>query len=113
MLTDNDKTVVRDIVKEFVDKKWKFTAYTITTEARKKGITARHSELKQIVHDMYRDGEMLNYDRTTQDVGAPVKPFYYFPKDDSDDDVLQDDLDALDDKADQNIPAPVSAPVNG
>ena len=122
MITDADKQIVVDIVKEFIGKKWSFTAYTITTEARKKGVTAPHVELKRIVHDMYKNKEMDNYDRRSEDVGAPIKPFLYFPPDDSDkaDDALPiDELDALDDKDDTDIksdgsgaiPVPANTPV--
>ena len=105
MITDADKKIVEDIVKEFVGKKWSFTAYTITTEARKKGVNASHSELKLIVHDMYKNKEMGDYGRRTEDVGAPIKPFLYFSPNDTkaDDDVLVDELDALDDKVDKDI----------
>jgi len=109
MITNDDRQTIEGIVKEFISKKWSFTAYTITEEARKKGVTAYHSEAKQIVHDMFDDGEMLDYSRKTEDIGAAVKPFRYYhddsattaPADNTATDATVNALDDLDDDEDQ------------
>jgi len=110
MITNDDRQTIEGIVKEFVSKKWSFTAYTITEEARKKGITVYHSEAKQIVHDMFDDGEMTDYSRKVEDVNAAVKPFRYYhddsattavPADNTATDATADELDDLDDDVDR------------
>ena len=78
-MTSNDAQVVKDVVNEFVTKGWSFTAYTITTEARKRGAKGSHDNMKRIVHDMFNDGEMQGYTRDTKDVGANIQPFFYAP----------------------------------
>jgi hypothetical protein len=116
MITDSDRDVVIGIVKEFISKKWEFTAYNITAEARKKGVSARHNDVKQIVHDMYSDGEMDNYVRKNKDVGKTIQPFLYSPPADSvttdgvdnDGGAQADPLDELDilDEDDDNLVVP-------
>jgi len=76
MSTDTE-TTVREVVGEFVDKKWKFTAYNITTEVRQRGMDVRHGEVKGIVHGMFADGDMTGYSRRTIDVGRRIRPFLY------------------------------------
>ena len=74
--TSNEQ-IVRDVVNEFVSKQWSFTAFNITTEAKNRGANDRHNNLKGVVHDMFLNGEMDGYDRTTKDVGLAVRPFLY------------------------------------
>ena len=75
--TVDNEQIVRDVVNEFVSKQWSFTAFNITTEAKNRGANDRHNNLKGVVHDMFLNGEMAGYDRTTKDVGAAVRPFLY------------------------------------
>jgi RNA-directed DNA polymerase len=55
-----------------------FTAFDVTTEARKRGANVRHGEARDIIHGFWEAGTMgAAYSRTTIDVGAPTRPFLY------------------------------------
>lgn len=96
MVSDADRQIVEDVVKEYVSKGWKFTAYNITVEVRKRGVSGKHSELKRIVHDMYADSEMDDYGRRTEDVGSAIKPFLYYKPNATGEDEDEDEDDASD-----------------
>lgn len=103
MTTKSNEEIVKEVVEEFISQKWSFTAYNITTEAKKRGATDRHNSLKGVVHKMYLDDELTGYSRSTTTVpGISAKPFIY--KSDAsaadDGDAEQDDSGVLLDPAD-------------
>ena len=85
MCDQRNADIVRTVVKEFVQKNWSFTAYTITTEAKNRGADEPHPVLKKVVHKMFTDGEMVNdkgeaYIRNHANIpGLSVQPFLYAP----------------------------------
>ena len=104
MTTKTNEEIVKEVVAEFIQNKWSFTAYNITTEAKKRGATDRHNALKGIVHAMYLDDELPGYSRTTTTVpGSSAKPFLYKSDASADDgDAEQDDSGVLLDPADDD-----------
>lgn len=72
------RKLVEDIVQERVQANVMFTAFDITTEARRRGGNARHGEVRDLVHEIFQQGRMgAAYNRSTIDVGAPTRPFLY------------------------------------
>lgn len=72
------RKLVEDIVQERVQANVMFTAFDITTEARRRGGNARHGEVRDLVHEIFQTGRMGSaYNRSTIDVGAPTRPFLY------------------------------------
>jgi len=73
--------VIRDEVLERVSRKEPFTAWDITVEVRKKGVRARHGELKRVVHSLFHEpGVMDGFLRTAIMIpGVPVPPWLYHP----------------------------------
>jgi len=75
-----DRQIVEDVVTEFVSKGWQFTAYNITTEAKKRGANDRHRNLKQAVHDMFKGNEITGYSRDLVDIkSVGAKAYLYSP----------------------------------
>ena len=71
-----DRQIVEEVVEEFVSKGWQFTAYTITTEAKKRGADDRHRNLKQAVHDMFGAGDLDGYTRDLVDIKSVGQKAY-------------------------------------
>lgn len=73
---------IQDVVEKFVEDQRMFTAYDVTCEVREivgKGVNIRHKEIKNDVHKemaQHLDGD---WNKSLQDVGAPVKAFVYHP----------------------------------
>jgi len=98
-----DRQIVEDVVTEFVSKGWQFTAYNITTEAKKRGANDRHRNLKQAVHDMFKGNEITGYSRDLVDIkSVGAKAYLYSP---SGSDVNDYDSDADDSVADSDSDA--------
>ncbi|MFA5314049.1 MAG: hypothetical protein WC375_12175 [Methanomassiliicoccales archaeon] len=80
MCTQSNTDIVKAVVNEFISKRWAFTAYTITLEARKRGADEYHNELKKVVHSMFANGEMNGFVRELANIpNAPRQPFLYQP----------------------------------
>src|SRR5262245_32729018 len=70
--------LIEQVVLEYVQAGAMFTAYDVTVEARNRGGNVRHSDGRDVVHELFQQGRMgAAYARTTVDVGAPVKPLLY------------------------------------
>ena len=98
-----DRQIVEDVVTEFVSKGWQFTAYNITTEAKKRGANDRHLNLKQAVHDLFKGNEITGYSRDLVDIkSVGAKAYLYSPSGsdvndyDADSDAVADDADVDD-----------------
>jgi hypothetical protein len=92
-----DRQIVEEVVEEFKSKGWQFTAYNITTEAKKRGAGDRHLNLKKAVHDMFRQGDLDSYTRDLVDIkSVGSKAYLYSPSgsDVSDYDEDEDQADA-------------------
>ena len=75
-----DRQIIEDVVNNFVNNKWQFTAYNITTVAKQRGANDRHRNLKQAVHDMFANGEMDGYTRDLVTIQvANTKAYLYSP----------------------------------
>jgi len=102
-----NRTIVEEVVEEFKSKGWQFTAYNITTEAKKRGADDRHRNLKQAVHDMFKNDEIDGYSRDLVDIkSSGMKAYLYSPDGsdvndyDEDDSGEDDDMVGLDDGSD-------------
>lgn len=114
MCTQKNADIVKEVVQEFVDKKWTFTAYTITTEAKNRGADERHGQMKGTVHDMFRNSEITGYTRSVANIpGLTTQPFLYTPDIQNEDEepvVAMDNTDATNAKTDTDSPADDSEP---
>ena len=70
---------IRSIILGKIENKGTFTAFDITMELRKQGMQVFHRDVKEVVHNMFDNGDMEDYRRTRLDVGGGVKPFLYHP----------------------------------
>ena len=96
-----DRQIVEDVVTEFVSKGWQFTAYNITTEAKKRGAGDRHRNLKQVVHEMFKNDELDGYDRDLVDIKrVGAKAYLYSPSGLDADDYDEDDSAVADSDSD-------------
>ena len=67
--------LVNQIVQEFVQARRMFTAFDVTTEARRRN-ARRHNDVKDVVHDCFQQGRMgAAYNRSTIDVGGRSNRF--------------------------------------
>jgi hypothetical protein len=81
MLNDNAKDVVRGLIQEAIVNEEAFSAYEITVLARQKlGSHEKHYELKEIVHNEFKNGNMGEYLRTLHDFNG-VEAWVYHPQD--------------------------------
>ena len=73
------ETIIRDVITEKVAKNEAFTAFDITMQAKRRGLSERHRDCKNTIHQIVWD-EYPSYQRTLIDVpGASVQPWLYFP----------------------------------
>lgn len=103
-----DRQIVEEIVEEFVSKGWQFTAYNITTEAKKRGADDRHRNLKRAVHSMFSNDEIDGYTRDLVNIKSVGAKAYLYSPTGSDVDEYDEDADAdanasLDDEDDMSI----------
>jgi retron-type reverse transcriptase len=76
--------VVREIIQAKVQAGEMFTAFDVSREMARRGSSARHRDLKDIIHLAFQRGEMgPDYTRTAVDVGAPARPFLYHRRGDN------------------------------
>ena len=90
---------VKTVVDEFVSKGFMFTAFDVTNLLRSNGSQVFHSEVNKAVQEMFRHGEMTDYEKDIVDVGAPVSPFVYYHRNS---DVSNYQSDWIDNNPDQN-----------
>src|SRR5438067_13650294 len=70
--------LVGQLVQEHVQAGAMFTAYDLTLEARRRGGSVRHQDVRDLVHEFFENGRMgAAYNRTLIDVGAPTRPLLY------------------------------------
>lgn len=69
---------IKNIVLELISKEIMFTSYDITKIIRKDIEYIRHSNVNNVVKNMYSGSEMPNYIREQIDVGEEVNPYLYF-----------------------------------
>lgn len=69
---------VKTVVDGFVAKGFMFTAFDVTKLIRASGNQIYHRDVTRAVQEMFRDGEMPDYEHDTFDVGAKVAPFVYY-----------------------------------
>ena len=78
MLTQSQVDQVEAQVEAVTGDKQMFTAFDITRRLRAKGEHIAHSDVRDVVHGMYRDGEMHDdYIRTLQNINTSDTAFVY------------------------------------
>jgi len=76
---DSDEVIaVKEVISDKISKDIMFTAFDITKELRKNGNKVRHGNIRSIVHDLFRNGEINGYTRTIIDINGE-RPFVYHP----------------------------------
>jgi len=104
MSTPANEIILRDVIMSKVNNGEAFTAFDITMQAKKMGMSNRHREVKETIHDiMY---EYPNYITSLIDVpGVTTRPILYSPIDYNVDDYIPMDRDELFEPIGINIPA--------
>ena len=103
----SNEDIIKDVIQEKVSNNEAFTAFDITQKAKKRGMDQRHSEVKDLIHEiMYSN--YYTYQRIPITIpGVHSKPILYYPVDyDIDDYVPMDRIDnfkQLVAKTDQNL----------
>lgn len=72
---------IRSVISDKIEQEGTFTAFDITMELRKRGMQVYHRDVKEMVHNMYDNGDMEDYARTLLDVGSGTKALLYHPGD--------------------------------
>lgn len=76
---DSDEVIaVREIIADKIRNDIMFTAFDITKELRKNGHKVRHSNIRNIVHGLFYNGDITGYTRTIIEVNGE-RPFVYHP----------------------------------
>ena len=76
---DSDEVIaVKEVIADKISRDVMFTAFDITKELRKNGNKVRHGNIRSIVHDLFRNGEINGYTRTIIDINGD-RPFVYHP----------------------------------
>jgi hypothetical protein len=76
---DSDEVIaVKEVISDKISNDIMFTAFDITKELRKNGHKVRHGNIRSIVHDLFRNGEINGYTRTIIDINGE-RPFVYHP----------------------------------
>lgn len=82
-VTQDVKTAIVKSVNDNVEQRKPFSAYDITLQVRQQFAGQRidpHDEMKQVVHQMFADGELSDYQKTlVQYAGKPIPAFFYYP----------------------------------
>lgn len=68
---------IRYLVQREVTGFQEFTAWNITQALRRQNIRGWHSDFKQVVHQMFEDGEMKGYARKLKDFGGAEDAWVY------------------------------------
>jgi len=56
-----------------------FTAFDVTKKLRAGGVRCKHEDVKQLIHNSYLTGAMVDYRRSLVDVGTDIQPWLYCP----------------------------------
>ena len=84
----SDEEIIEQVVDEWLKAGKAFTAFDVTIESQKLGVTKKHVDIKRFIHetiatilDTFSDGsdDEEHYDRSLIDVGAPEQAFLYHP----------------------------------
>lgn len=76
---DSDEVIaVKEIIADKISNDIMFTAFDITKELRKNGHKVRHSNIRNIVHGLFYNGDITGYTRTITEVNGE-RPFVYHP----------------------------------
>ena len=76
---DSDEVIaVKEVIEDKISHDVMFTAFDITKELRKNGNKVRHGNIRSIVHNLFRNGEINGYTRTIIDINGE-RPFVYHP----------------------------------
>jgi bifunctional DNA-binding transcriptional regulator/antitoxin component of YhaV-PrlF toxin-antitoxin module len=80
MLNREITDLIREIVSDRIALQESFSAYDVTKELREQHIRGYHSQFKEVVHEMFEQGEMGDYTRELKDFGGPVMAWEYRPR---------------------------------
>jgi hypothetical protein len=69
---------VKSVVNKFIDDGFMFTVWDVTATLRNQGEKIRHSEVRDVLHGMFRSGEMKNYLRDIVDLELGTNPYCYY-----------------------------------
>lgn len=72
---------IEDVIEKFVDEQRMFTAYDVTCEIRTnvgRGVNVKHSNIKNDIHKEMAQHLDSDWQKSLQDVGAPVSAFVYY-----------------------------------
>jgi bifunctional DNA-binding transcriptional regulator/antitoxin component of YhaV-PrlF toxin-antitoxin module len=71
---------IDDIVGTWVGEGRMFTAFEVSLEVKRQGVTARHRNMRDYIHDsVFRAASNVGYTRTLVEVGAPDPAWVYHP----------------------------------
>ena len=71
---------VESVVGDLVAARKAFTAFNVTKELRNKGQSVFHREMRPLVHGLFRQNQMADYQQATvQPAGFPAPAILYFP----------------------------------
>jgi hypothetical protein len=80
----NMNEMIRNTLGDFVNQKLAFTVLDVTKKVQEKnpGIMVNHTNVRNTVEfDFFKDHFGQKYNRKVINVGEPVLPYLYFPKD--------------------------------
>ena len=87
MCTPQNSQIIDTVIKEFLDRGQAFTAFEVSLEAKKRGATERHRDMKNYIHQcagLNDEMEFGDYSKTLVSVGneggQPLQAFLYHPK---------------------------------
>lgn len=81
MCSPQNQVIVDSVIDELAQQHKPFTAFDVTQEARKRGATEFHGQMKGSVHNRWADLQNKGYQRQTVSLaGSPVDPWLYFPQ---------------------------------
>jgi hypothetical protein len=80
MLNIEITDLIREIVSDRIALAESFSAYDVTKELREQNVRGYHSQFKEVVHQMFEQGEMADYTRELKDFGGPVMAWEYQPR---------------------------------
>ena len=78
MCSTTTKTILANVVNEFISDGKMFTAFNVSLEAKSRGATERHRDMKSEINSLYRNDAMDHYTRTLIDIpGISEKAWLY------------------------------------
>ncbi len=126
MCDAQNERIIQSVVTDFVAAEKQFTAFDVTTEAKKQGATERHRDMKNAVHAIWGDMQGQSYARSLINLpGISIRPWLYYPDNtdpldyvnayqgaDPQADDVDVDVDTDDDDDDSTAPIPIPIPMN-